>query len=425
MTRFFVRLLQAFMIVACAVSTAQAATFGDMQAQLNAGNWTAATAVATELDVGTGYDINKAYAHAFQLFKTDQCGDAVRLAEAVANAAPYMVPAHEIVVSCRIEMGDEAGAVTALNRLLAVLPEGPQRDVAAQVRNNILSRSEISVSLYGELVPSTNVERQTQASTYYGLPITSASQGHFGVTASGGATFTKNIISEQDFTLSALLRTDVEINSVEMRFRPEIEVSLPTTFKVGPATVVATPFVEMSFLELSRQSTRAGIRGVVSAPIDQATQIALQASVHGAWYDTTSYRDGVVFTGGVNLSHVLTSSTRTSVGVNVMHDHTFVARHQTTELSGTLRLDQIIDNSLVLALKATGGVRWHNAPPPLLVGPNQFDTFVSLRAEASHREVTIGPFMPTIFGEVTRQWSDNLFYDYVAADVGLGLKAAL
>jgi hypothetical protein len=78
---------------------------------------------------------------------------------------------------------------------------------------------------------------------------------------------------------------------------------------------------------------------------------------------------------------------------------------------------------LLLGVEGTMGQRWHWRPAPFQLD-DQVDRFATGRIEASHRDITFGALMPSIYYEYTNSWSDNVFYDYESHDIGLTLRAS-
>ncbi|HTM79109.1 MAG TPA: surface lipoprotein assembly modifier, partial [Devosia sp.] len=200
----------------------------------------------------------------------------------------------------------------------------------------------------------------------------------------------------------------------------------PMTFgSLDNVTFLATPFVTAALSNGQHSHTKAGGRGIVAVQLSPVISATLTGSAAYAAFPLQPFRDGWQYELSLGSSWVVNPQTMLSASLKAAFDATDDASRQTTELSARLRVDHAMASGLVLGGELTVGTRLHNAPPPLSNGANQQDQFASVRLEASHRDIVIGPFMPQIYYEYATQASDNAFYRYDSHDIGLAMRARL
>ncbi len=405
---------------------AQAGSFAELSAAIDAADWQTADQIARELDIAEGSDFFQAYAKASQLTADGQCEAADPLLDAIAVAKPYFVPVHELSYYCDRTLGRFEDAIAELEKIEALVHTDAERQIVRQMLANEKAASGVSVVLYGDVTPSTNVNRQTTETELQGLKLTEASRGKSGISATAGARLTKRLYAQQDLFVAGVQEPELSYSTSSQLLTPALTTSIPLTFSLGGgARASVSPFLSKKFGPSSTEQTRLGVQATVTEAYGSTDSFTYSASLARQTHAGRAYLDGWNATGQVSWSHVVGPQTTTTLRMNIDATGTDDPTNSSVEASLTGRIDQYWQNSFVVGVEATVGMRAHNQPPPLSMGPNQTDRFIKGRLELSHQGLTIGPFMPAIV--YTYQWqdSDNVFYRYQSHDFGLSLKAKL
>ncbi|WP_147276092.1 tetratricopeptide repeat protein [Pelagibacterium lacus] len=411
---------------------AQTADFAALDRALAAGQWQEAEAIAAQLDREAGQgDIMAAYAGAVRHAETGQCAEAVLLADLVIQYAPMFVPAYVVSYRCHDALGSGELAVSRLETLQALLPAGPERDAARQLlQSRRQAQGQPVFSGYANIVPSTNVNRQTGSSEIDGGPlgvghIPESARGQKGVLFQFGGSVAYPLMQSGTTDLSGVLRTDIRYSTADRSFEPGFTVELPASFTLGGGSrVVIAPYASVGFEDDALVRREAGLRGTVSLPITAQQRLAVSLKLAGVDRPLRPERSGLVADGAVSLATSLAPNVNFTAIARAVYHHTSEETLRTLELTGTARFDVLVDSGLLLGAEASVGQRYHWRPAPFSLDGDQRDLFVSARADASHRALAIGPFMPSVYYEYTRSWSDNVFYDYDSHDIGLTLRAS-
>jgi hypothetical protein len=401
-----------------------AASLDDLNAATARRDWQSAETIAAALDRADAQgDFYAGFVRAQELIDRNDCTDAVVLLGALTLARPLFLPAHELAYLCHRFAGDHKRAAAELDRMLAVLPPGAQRDLVEQLRQiEELDRGP-SFDIYGDVMPTSNVERQTAATTLSGFTIAEGSRGHAGVVAKGGVAMTYRLYATSGFHLAAVIRPELQYATTGL-LAPSLTLELPMTFTPqANFGIVLTPFTETGFSGTTHDLTQAGMRASASWQVTDRLSAGFSAGASWSHYALEPYRDGIDLNGAASVSYALDPQTLLSGSLNADDLYAWDATQRTLALYAVGRIDHIAQNGLVIGLQAYVGRRWHSAPPPLSSGPNQTDAFVSGRIELGSRRLSLGAFRPTLYYQYTRQWSDNVFYRYDSHDVGLTLKA--
>lgn len=425
MLRRFVTTLAVTWLALPAAATATG--FADVARALDDADWTKARQLATEADEAAQHgDFYAAYVQARSFGDQGNCGAAIEIYNALLEAQPYFLPAVEQSFICASQLGDETLAVRNLDRALAILPPGSQRDVIADLKQSILARGQVNFSGYLDVAPSSNANRQTYSETLGPLVISEEARAKNGVLFKAGLVAAKSVYYNADMAVTAVARAEFEYDTVREMLFPSLTAELPITLGArNELTTIFTPFVTAGFEDAEYSRLKAGVRVRSTLSIAENVQINASASLYESVYRFTPWRDGTTIETAIGSSWSVAPTTLLSVTTRVEHVATDQVDMARTMASIEGRVDHAFDEGLLLGASLELGQRWHNRPPPLSLGPNQQDNFYTVRVEGSHREFSVGPFMPTFYYEFTDQQSDNVFYEYDSHDFGVHLRARL
>lgn len=409
---------------------AQTASLASLDEAIGARDWGRAEAIAAQLDVEAGQgDVMAAYAASVRHALNGECAEAVVLADLVIGAIPFFVPPYLVAHRCYSEMGQRDIAAARLGSLQAILPDGPERDVVSQLLQNAQSQGRPVFSGYFTMAPSTNVNRQTGADTIDGGvwgpgQIPEEARGRRGVLFSLGGSAAVELARTESMSVSGVLRTDIRFSTADEVFEPSFTAELPVTFGVGEtALAVVAPYLTVGLEDDALDRTEVGIRSSLSLPLDATQRLAFDLKLAAVDRPLDPGRSGLLADGSASYSTSLSPNMNLTTTARAVYNHTDDETLRT--LVGTLRarVDTLFDNGLLLGVEGTIGQRWHWRPAPFQL-EDQVDRFATGRVEASHRDITIGPLMPSIYYEYTTSWSDNVFYTYDSHDIGLTLRAS-
>eukprot|EP00873_Tetraselmis_striata_P030246 jgi/Tetstr1/450510/TSEL_037546.t1 len=432
----FSKILAATLLVGAALvgpvtgAYAQTASLASLDEAIGARDWARADAIAAQLDAEAGQgDVMAAYAASVRNALNGECAEAVVLADLVIGAVPFFVPPYLVAHRCYSDLGQRDMAAARLGSLQAILPEGPERDVVSQMLQNAQSQGRPVFSGYFTMAPSTNVNRQTGEDTIDGGvwgpgQIPEEARGQRGVLFSLGGSMAVELARNEAMSVSGVLRTDIRFSTADEVFEPSFTAELPVTFGIGEtARAVVAPYVTAGFEDDVLERTEAGVRSSLSLPLDASQRLAFDLKLAAVDRLLDPGRSGLLADGAVSYSTSLSPSMNLTTTARTVYNHTDDETLRT--LVGTLRarVDTLFGNGLLLGVEGTIGQRWHWRPAPFQL-EDQVDRFATGRIEASHRDITIGPLMPSIYYEYTNSWSDNVFYTYDSHDIGLTLRAS-
>lgn len=406
---------------------AQAQTLTDVIEAMAADDFVQAEALARQVDAKEGRgDILAAFVAASRLEAEDRCADAVVLADAVVTAIPFFTPAYMIAYRCYSQLGQNELAAERLRALSGVVPPGPERDVVLQLLQNEEARYRPTVSGYVNVVPSTNANRQTSESALIpGLPwtIPEEARGQSGVIFQAGASVARRLWGTDALSLSGVLRTDIRYSTADERFEPFFTAEMPLTFRPdAERTFIATPYATVGLSDGTHTLTEAGLRNAASFALSDRQRLAVNLKLAAIEQPQNTRRSGYAIDGSVALSSVLSETMTLTTTLGADFNHTNDPDLHTLELSAKGRLDALVWDGLLVGLEGTVGQRLHNRPPPLSLGPDQSDVFISGKLDLSHRDIAIGPVMPSVYYQYTRSWSDNVYYTYDSHDIGITFR---
>ena len=427
------RLIMAGLAVVALSGTAvaQAPSLAELDQALAAGDWARAEAVAAQLDAGAGQgDVMAAYAASVRHAETGQCAEAAILADLVIEALPFFVPPYLVAYRCHGALGRSELAMARLDTLEAILPEGAERDMVTQLLRNEQARGKPVFSGYFTAAPSTNVNRQTAERTIDGGlwgtgTIPEEARGQGGVLFGFGGSVALELARSEALSVSGVLRADIRFSTVEERFEPSFTAELPVSFGVGEtARAVVAPYVTLGLEDTELSRIEAGARGTFTLPLTAQQRLAFALKLAAVDRPMVPERSGFVADGAVSLSSTLAPNVNLTTTARAVYEHTDDESLRTLEATLGARVDTLFDGGLLLGVEGTIGQRWHWRPAPFQIDHNQVDRFVTGRIEASHRDFTLGPLMPSIHYQYTKSWSENVFYSYDSHDIGISLKAS-
>jgi hypothetical protein len=404
-----------------------AATVEDIDHSVAAGQWSAAQSLAKDLDSKTpGTDFYAGYVAANRLIAQGDCNGATQVLDILSLARPTFLPAHQLSYLCKQALGDADGARDQLDIMLAILPDGPQREVVVALKRKLLLRQAPVFDVYGDVVPSTNVERLTSADHLGIYTIPGSARAKPGVTAMAGSSVAFALFDEGWVSSSIVGRGELSYSTITGLLSPAFELDVPVTFQPRPDTVaVITPTWRADFDGSGLSQLHAGVSAVASYAASQQLSIGVAASSLLARYPTAAYRDGIENAATLSVSYAALPELLLTGKLAGTYDHAWDATQRSVSADVTMRADWAAPWTLLLAGQLTLGRRWHSGPPPLSADPIQIDTYASARIEASSLALNLGPFRPTLYYEFNTQISNNVFYQFTSHDVGLTLKAKL
>lgn len=408
-----------------AATVSQAATFADLEMLVARQDFIAADRVAAELDKEQNDGFFSVYVEATRQISIGNCLAATSFLETLAVVRPGFMPSHQLLYLCDMERQDHAAAAQRLDVMLALLPDGDARDVVLTLRHSLSTAGGPVFSLHGDIIPSTNANRQTAATNLNGMVIPEANRATSGVTLRGGATMSFGLFNAGNMAISGLVRGELDYSTATKSLSPRISFEVPVSFLRGAITYGFAPLAGVDFDSQGLDRLRIGSRGFATWQIGSGSTLNLDALAYLAWHPAKSYLDGTYIEASIAHSYVLTPdlmvTNRLGTAIDLPGD---VTGHRLTADFMT-RLDYMPQSGLVLGASATLGVRLHNKPPPLSLGPNQVDIFALGRAEIGHQAMALGPLIPMLYYQYSKQASDNVFYDYESHDVGIRLRARL
>lgn len=425
------RLPQLFSLVIAAFLTlgtsTHAATVSDLMASLQSKDWDRAASVAANLDQTDGHgDVFAAYVAASRYATQGKCAEAVFLADLVIGSAPYFVPAYDLAYQCYLALGQREAAIARLDSLLSVLPHGPQRDLTAQIKQNVQAEDRPAINFFGEAAPSSNANRATTATSINGLTIVDEARATPGILMRGGVSITQKLLRSDRYFLSGTIRLETKYSTASQLLEPKITLETPLTMTLSDTvTATAMPYAAFGFSGTDHATSQWGALGVVALALNPTQQLAFTGALYHTSHNLYPALDGWTIRGKTALSTLLGSTTLLSVSGQMEANLTHDPANRVIEAQANLRLDHAFEAGLMIGVEGMLGQRFHNRPAPFTIGDNQTDVFMSARLEASHRNITILDVMPTLYYQYGRSWSDSVFHTYESHDVGISLRKKL
>lgn len=410
---------------------AQTATLATLDQALGAQEWAQADAIAAQLDAEAGQgDVMAAYAASVRHAMEGQCADAVILADLVIEAVPFFVPPYLVSYRCHMALGRADVAGARLAAVQAILPEGPEREAVGQLLQSVRAADRPVFGGYVTVAPSSNVNRQTAETTIDGGfwgpgTIPEDARGQRGILYTLGGSMAVQLASTEALTVTGVLRTDIRFSTADEIFEPSFTAELPVSFGVwDSAQAVVAPYATLGLSDGAHARTELGLRTTLSLPLSAQNRLALDLRAAAIDRPVAPERSGYVLDGAVSLSSVLAPNLNLTTTGRAVYLHTEDETLRTLEATAKARLDMLVGDGLLLGVEGLVGQRWHWRPAPFEIESDQVDRFVTGRIDASHRDIAFGPFMPSVYYEYTRSWSDNVFYSYDSHDVGVTLRAS-
>ena len=408
------------------IAGAAAATFADLDRAVVDGDFDRAGVIARQLDAeDKNGDFYAVYVTATRDISEGNCAQATLVLEALALVRPGFLPAHQLLYLCDLDLKREEAAAQRLDAMLAILPPGPQHDAVRTMRRQVALSNGPVFDIYGDIVPSSNANRQTVATDLQGLTIPKDNRGTTGINAKVGGTATFGLFTAGNLAASIVGRAQVDYSSVGNAWGPYFALEVPVTATVGDIFAGIAPLVGVKFDSQGVYQFRTGARAFGVAHLSGSSSIAADVLAYVGKHPTQTFLDGTFVEAGLSHTYMLTPELVLTNRLGTNLDLTDDPKRTRASLEWTSRLDYYSSAGLVLSGSGTIGGRWHSSPPPLSIGENQSDTFVSARGEVAHQALTLGPFMPALYYQATRQFSNNVFYQYESHDVGVTLRAKL
>lgn len=405
---------------------AAAMTLDSIMAAADGEDWSTAEHRAAMLDASEGQgDFYSAYVRARKLAGEGRCGEAVLIFDLLTLTRPYFTPAYEGAFLCLHAMGEVDAAIGRLDGLLAVLQEGPHRDLVFQIRQGLDAGDRPVFNVFGSIVPSSNANRQTGETSFGSWQIAPEAQGRAGVMVNLGGSVTKRLLSHGHFALSGVARVEADYNSTTEMLEPRFTLEAPMTFGAPQSTAfLVSPLVTLALGDDAITHAKAGLRGVVSVPLTESLSTTLSGTVGYSTYPTQSWRSGWEYELRLAANWVVSPQTMVTAALSARWDATDMTENSRTQIMASARIDHAMESGLLLGVQSEAGIRMHASPPPLSTGANQQDQFAAIQFDASHRDIRIGPFMPQVYYRYAVQASDNVFYQYHSHDVGVTLRSS-
>lgn len=404
-----------------------AVTIADLMDTLKAQDWDRAASEAATLDRTDGHgDIFAAYVAATRHAAQGRCAEAVFLGDLVIGSAPYFVPAYDLTYQCYLALGQPEAAIARLDSLLAVLPGGPQRDLVAQIKQNIQAADRPAINFFGEAAPSSNANRATAAKSVNGLTIVEEARATPGLLLRGGMSITQKLLRSDRYFLSGTIRLETKYSTASQLFEPKITLETPLTMALSDkVTATATPYAAFGFAGTDHATSQFGAQGVIAITLSPTQQLAFTGALYHTSHHLFPALDGWTLRGKAALNTLLGTNTLVSVSGQLEANLTHVPANRVIEAQASLRLDHAFEAGLMIGIEGVLGQRFHNRPAPFTLGANQTDIFMLARIEASHRNITFLDVMPTLYYQYGRSWSDSVFHTYESHDVGIALRKKL
>lgn len=246
--------------------------------------------------------------------------------------------------------------------------------------------------------------------------------------SSGGSTASISLSASLrgGLSLSGALRGELAYSTVDKLLSPTLISELPVSFKLPlDIQVVLTPYASTTFNGLAFDNAAVGARLVGNRDLNSAISLSWANRLSYTHFQQMPERTGLQYASEATLAGITDPNTRVTGAIGIDGETTADPDLQTIDLHASLRADHVLDSGLVIGAEIGVGRRFHSQPPPLSAGLNQTDTYYDVRLELSHRAITIGAFMPTLYYQYMNQQSDSPFYTFQSHDVGISLKAKL
>ncbi|HTM78292.1 MAG TPA: hypothetical protein VL133_11770, partial [Devosia sp.] len=211
------------LVLTLSVPASFATSFTAVEAAANAENWALADAVAARLDTAEqAGDFYAAFVAARRLASQGRCQEAAILFDTLTMTRPYFTPGYEGAFLCLMALGQKEMAIARLDTMLAVLPDGPQRDVVFQVRQNLDAADRPVFNVFGSFAPSSNANRQTGETRIGPFDISEQARARAGFLANIGASVTTRMIATDHFTMTGVARGELGFNTAKDVLEPRL-----------------------------------------------------------------------------------------------------------------------------------------------------------------------------------------------------------
>lgn len=407
------------------VDIAQPVSVPMMFAAINQGDWATAENLASQLDEGRAEgDLMLAFVYAARFIAEDNCAQGLPFARAVVNVSPGFLPAYDLVAACMVQE-NKAGEAAQLYRTAAErLDEGDaERDQLLARANSLAPDLSPVFTLEGQVQPSSNINRGTEADRIGLGKISDSSRRKSGVSVGAFGKVEKPVYATNRLFASVSLRAGASYLTHTKTFLPEAEIAATVRWLVTEKTIITTQAAYAYILSDDEfYASRPSLTFDVSHQLNANTTLGVSA---GVTYNrmAANYLDG--YNGFVGASATKALSPTDKVSLRTTFDWS-ERRIETQNYMGVgvdAEWEHLWANGFITSLG--GGAYWrrYDALAPF-TNERQVNKSVYGRVGLSHNKLVFGKLRPEITYTATKQWSNDVFSEHVAHDVGFRAKTS-
>lgn len=406
-------------------AAAQHASVPMVFAAINQGDWATAETLASQLDKGRAEgDLMLAFVHAARFIANDNCAKGLPFARAVIKVSPGFLPAYDLVAACLVKQNKGAEAAKLYRLAAARLEEGdPERDQLLARANSLAPDLSPNWTLEAQVQPSTNINRGTDAERIGFGRIAQSSRRTSGVSIGGFAKVEKPVYATNRLFASVSLRAGASYLTHSEAFFPEAQIAATLRWLVTKKTIVTAQASYAYILnDDAFYASRPSLTFDVSHKFNATTTLGVSAGVtHNRM--AADYLDG--YNGFVSSSATKAISPTDKLTVRTTMD--WSERRFETQNYISVGVDaeweHLWKNGFITSVG--GGAKWrlYKAFAPM-TNERQVNKSVYARIGLSHSKLVFGSVRPEVTYTATKQWSNDVFSEHVAHDIGFRAKAA-
>jgi hypothetical protein len=391
---------------------------------LVAEDWAKADATAAQLDAAaTDKSLFSTFARATRLTMGGDCNSGLPLAQTVIERSPLFMPAYDLVARCLVADDDAPAAAKLYDAASSRLPAGPERDLMQARAQAFKPDLSPRYSIEAAVQPSTNVNRGTAETRFGEWNIVDDSRGKSGATAALHATVEKPLYVSKRLVSSVSLRLGASYDTVTSDVYPSVKAAFSNRWIISPRTALGATLAYEHVLKGGDSYL-----GQPSLTLDASHQLspatALAGRVHLAYLDfADETRSGWSINASGSASTILSPQDRLRMQVSVGREERKSAAHSATTVAVEAELEHMFESGLIGSVGASAALRYSDGNAPG-TSSRQINRQIAGTLGISHRDFMILGFRPELAYTLTRQWSNDVFSDYVAHDVGIRAKAA-
>jgi Surface lipoprotein assembly modifier len=395
-----------------------------MFAALNEGQFDIADAIAATLDSNAeDRSLFSTFARATRLVANNDCASGAPLAQNVVSRSPLFLPAYDLIAKCLVDAGEPDKAAAMFEDVASRLNKGAERDQILARAQSIRPDMSAKFSIDTNLQPSTNANRGTSATDINGWQISESSRTKAGVMASAFGTITKPVYLSKQLISSVSLRAGAYYDTVSAQMFPTARLSLNTRYLLSPQTSFGAVLTyEHTLKGGSFESASPSIALDVSHQVSAALSVGARAELAYTHHDNTQ-QTGWTAKLDTNISYTILPNDRLSAATCYVREDRNAATQSYHQIAVTTEWEHAFASGFIGSLGGEASYRVYRSNAPLT-----FDKQVNIQTKAtigiSHRDLTIGKFRPELAYTFTKQWSNDVFSDFIAHDVSLRAKAA-